>query len=115
MTESTDRILIEIRDELKDHRGQFVQIHDELREHRGQFTELRDELVEIRGELREHATILRAHGQSGTEMAALLLEVAESNRQILASVERGNAYRGDRVGGLERRVERLEDHTGIER
>ena len=102
----TTRVLVEIREELKGHRAEFVEIREELKGHRAEFVEIRAELkghraefVEIRGELRSQ------RAEHGTQLAGL----GATLHQILRAVEHGNTQRDERVLDHEARISRLEE------
>ena len=114
----TTRVLVEIRDELKGHRSEFVEIRDELKGHRAEFVEIRDELkghraefVEIRDELKSQRV---EHGAQLADIRAELRGQGATLNQMLLAMEHGNAQRDERVSDLETRVTRLEDRIGIQ-
>ncbi len=84
-------------------------------------------LVEIRDELRTHGDELKAHGerldnlentvaQHGTLLEQLVQQGAANGltlRQLLGAVEYGNNQRDVRVGDIEARVTRIEEHLDL--
>ena len=84
----TTRVLVEIREELKGHRAEFVEIREELKGHRAEFVEIRDEL--------------KGHRAQFVGLGATL-------SQILRAVEHGNTQRDERVLDHEARISRLEE------
>jgi len=89
MSDLTTKVLVEIRDEIKN-------VKAEVRN-------LRNEHGEI---LREHGDRLEAVDHQGTKNGIIL-------RQILGAVEYGNKQRDVQVGDLENRVARIEQHLDL--
>ena len=103
MSDLTTKVLVEIRDEIKN-------VRDEVKNLRGEHGEI------LRGHgaiLREHGAILREHGQ---RLGAVEQQGADNGkvlRQILGAVEYGNKQRDVQVGDLENRVTRIEQHLDL--
>lgn len=114
MGDLTTAVLVEIRDELKSHRGYFEGQGRTLRRH----TEVLEHHSTL---LAQHGTVLAQHSERFERQERRLdalertaREQAVTLRHILRAVEQGFANRDERSDDHERRLRKLEDRDQAE-
>ena len=96
----TTSILVEIRDELRGHRGILKEHSAILKEHSAI--------------LQEHSTILQEHGHRLGHLEQAFADQGITLKQILRAIERGTEIRDKQVADHEVRIAKIEDRLGIE-
>lgn len=93
-------------------RAEVAGLRTELRE---EASSLREEVAGLRTELREEVSSVREEVATlRTEMRAMITDNTNVLRQILRAVEYGNTQRDSKITELERRMDRVESHLGLE-